>query len=185
VDSCAITAVSKATYNKIDAMARVGGIAGFTANFSVSDCFVLNCTFNAEATTNGEGINTGGNATVHSGGLIGSANSESGKADIIRSVVYNNSIDASATCKWSDWDHKAYKYKGSMFGKTNDTSPKNLIIINNTTLDCSGSNSSYDNYININKNSYSLLISKDSTFNNGYWKANSDGTVALDFTIFS
>jgi hypothetical protein len=178
VDSCTITATSKATYNGIQAMARAAGIAGFTANFSVSDCFVLNCKFSAEATTNGEFANKGGNATAHVGGLIGSANSESGNAAIIRSVVYNNSIDASATCKWGG---SSNTYKGSMFGKTNDTSPKNLIMID-TTLDCSGSNSSYDNYIKIDKNSYSLLISKNSAFNNGYWKANSDGTITLDFT---
>ncbi|MDE6849816.1 MAG: hypothetical protein K2J54_00665, partial [Clostridia bacterium] len=164
-------------YNNISNSARCGGIAGYSDNSSVSDCFIEN---NVVVSSSETGDSAWGNKVgqpySQAGGVLGYALNTS----VQTVVVYNNTVTVNKTVgAYSNGNGAAYR--GCMFGQTNSTTPKSLIGIN-TALNPSGSNASYPEFTKIAQNSFELLIKTDTAFGNGYC-VESSGKISLLFNV--
>ncbi len=180
---------SEVANNKIQAMARAGGVAAYSENSKYENCFVSNArkikAYAAEW-ENGSS-NRAGNITAIAGGICGECKGGSGSY-IKFCVTYNNSnVVSSATKFKSSGGGTTKEQHGYYFGATpnSDTYPYDLIcfdpnrIVNNWA---SGSNQTYSYKLIVYEScTYANLIKNLATFKTQDCWYNNNGELGLKF----
>ncbi|MCM1545743.1 MAG: InlB B-repeat-containing protein [Clostridiales bacterium] len=175
VTNCNLNSDTWSRYNNISNTARCAGISGYSDKSNIIDCLTENNIITATSKTlNSAWGNHAGQPFPVVGGIIGHAVSTT----ITRDIVINNTLTPNREV--GDYSNgQGFTYHGCMMGLTNSTVPSNLIGVK-TTINCSGSNASYQNFKNIAENSFTLLVSTDVSFDKWYWTDN-EGAIALLF----
>ena len=187
VDSCYIYSYSLANYNNLQAMARAGGIAGYSEKSITGNCFVSNAKgIIAKAQETDYGAwNKASKATARAGGICGECKGGDG-SEIRNCVMYSNAnVYSSVSTKQASRTEQ----QGYFFGATESTHPYDLIcfdpkkLVNNWA---SGSNNNYGcQTIIYEELSYENLINHNSTFASQECWYDNNGKLDLRFEPYN